>query len=276
MHLIKMEDNPLVSIITVVRNGENTLENTIRSVLSQQEINYEYIVIDGNSQDTTLDIIKNYEKFIDIWISEPDRGIYDAMNKGISYASGDFVVFMNAGDQFATQNICSNIFTFYDDEVQSIDVIYGDFIAKDENTGMQLLVKAKPIENIWKGMTFSHQSVFIRTSVLKKYPFDLKYRIVSDFNQIINIYMDNYKFHYFPQPFSLVTISGLSYSNIYTTLEQIRVVKSNKPFSLKVLYFILKLFIDLIRAGLGTHCITQLRKFKWRYLIKLKSLFIFL
>jgi glycosyltransferase involved in cell wall biosynthesis len=97
-------DKPLISVITVVFNGAQYLENTIRSVVGQVYANVEYIIIDGGSTDGSLEIIRNYSEQIDYWVSEPDRGIYDAMNKGLDAASGEWINFMNAGDAFHSKN----------------------------------------------------------------------------------------------------------------------------------------------------------------------------
>jgi putative colanic acid biosynthesis glycosyltransferase len=104
--------NLLISIITVVYNGEKFLEKTIKSVINQSYQNIEYIVIDGGSTDGTIDIIKKYKDRIDYWVSEKDDGIYDAMNKGLERASGDFVNFMNGGDTFYDKSVLEKIISF--------------------------------------------------------------------------------------------------------------------------------------------------------------------
>lgn len=112
---IFLEQNPLVSIITVVYNADNCLEETIKSVINQNYKNIEYIIIDGGSTDNTLSIIKKYEKQIKMWISEPDNGIYEAMNKGISLCQGEIVGIINAGDTY-TSNAISIVVESYQNQ----------------------------------------------------------------------------------------------------------------------------------------------------------------
>ena len=100
-----MRNKPLVSIVTVVYNGENFLEETIKSVINQTYENIEYIIIDGGSTDGTVDIIKKYEDKINYWVSEKDAGIYDAMNKGIEAFKGDYINFLNAGDSYVNNEV---------------------------------------------------------------------------------------------------------------------------------------------------------------------------
>jgi len=102
---------PLITVITVVLNGEKALEETIKSVISQTYPNVEYIIIDGGSTDGTLDIIKKYEDYIDYWVSEPDKGIYDAMNKGVDLTTGQWINFINAGDRFYDEDLIEEIFS---------------------------------------------------------------------------------------------------------------------------------------------------------------------
>jgi glycosyltransferase involved in cell wall biosynthesis len=107
---------PLVTIITVVFNGEKHLEQTIQSVISQTYNNVEYIIIDGGSTDGTVDIIRKYEEVIDYWVSEPDAGISDAMNKGISLATGILINHLHAGDKFAADTTLSSVVSSYNSE----------------------------------------------------------------------------------------------------------------------------------------------------------------
>lgn len=119
-----MNTPPLITIITVAYNAVKDIENTILSVLNQTYPNIEYIIIDGGSTDGTLDIIKKYEDKISYWVSEADKGIYDAMNKGALKATGEWLNFMNAGDTFYDQQVLEKVFK--DNDWSDADVIYGD------------------------------------------------------------------------------------------------------------------------------------------------------
>lgn len=128
---IKNNNMQKISIITVCFNAANGIERTIRSVISQSFINKEYIIIDGGSSDNTLNIISKYRNGVTKLISEKDNGIYDAMNKGIKYANGEWVIFMNAGDTFASPHVLSEILET--DIPQNVDFIYSDTYIKSSN-----------------------------------------------------------------------------------------------------------------------------------------------
>ena len=121
-----MNQQPTFSIITITYNAERWLERTILSVLSQSYPNIEYILIDGASKDKTVEIIKQYESGIASWISEPDKGLYDAMNKGLRRATGDYVWFLNAGDTLYTADTVQRIVASLKKKVSLPDVIYGE------------------------------------------------------------------------------------------------------------------------------------------------------
>ncbi len=177
------QNKPIVTVVTVTFNAEEYLEKTILSVIEQDYKNIEYIIVDGGSTDKTIEIIKKYEEKISFWISEPDEGIYDAMNKGVKYANGEFVNFMNAGDVFFDNTVCSRIFS---NEITA-DLIYGDTIFYD-NYGNEDLVKAKSLDKLWEAMIFNHNSLFAKKDLLVEFPFDLNNKIVADSKFVIDCY----------------------------------------------------------------------------------------
>lgn len=178
-----IENCPKISVITVCYNAVNEIEQTILSVIDQTYTNLEYIIVDGGSEDGTIDIIKKHEANIDKWLSEPDKGIYDAMNKGVRMASGEWVNFMNAGDCFYQSDVIETIFsskTKFD-----IFVLFGDVALRDK-AGCSEVIKANSVDFLKKGMPFNHQTAFVnRTSIV---PFDTKYKICSDYNFFYNLY----------------------------------------------------------------------------------------
>ena len=156
-------DSPLITVVTVVFNDVQHIEDTILSVVNQTYPNIEYIIIDGGSTDGTVDIIKKYEERIAYWVSEPDKGIYDAMNKGIQKATGEWINFMNAGDEFVDANVLDKL--FFAKTVANVDVIYGNTVrvSRDE----KWMTKADPIEFMKWNMPFCHQSSITKTSIMK-------------------------------------------------------------------------------------------------------------
>lgn len=255
---------PKLTIVTVTRNCELTLEQTILSIINQTYSNIEYIIIDGASTDKTKLILKKFEDFIDFSISEPDKGIYDAMNKGIALATGEWVNFMNAGDEFNDFNVCQLVAEQI--MCKNFNVIYGDRIVKDIETNSQIILKSRPLTQIWKGMVFTHQSTFIKLSDSKEILFDLRFKIVADYNQILMLYTKNNIFHYLPIVIARVSTGGVSYSNSKTIIEQIKVVHTYKPYSFKLLFFIFPLILSIIRTILGAKATSKIRKLKWKYI----------
>jgi glycosyltransferase involved in cell wall biosynthesis len=165
----------LITIITVTYNAEHCLERTIASVSSRKNHTIEYCVIDGGSSDGTLGVIRSHESVIDRWISEPDKGIYDAMNKGIELAQGEYLLFLNAGDELAL------------DPAELLPVlaerhvmVYGRCNMLHEN-GSLSYVKGKPLKNIGKlvrGTPLCHQAILYRRDSIGHY--DTRYRIIAD------------------------------------------------------------------------------------------------
>ena len=175
---------PILSVITVVYNNVNDIERTLLSVLNQTYGSIEYIIVDGLSNDGTLEIIKRYEARIAKLISEKDKGIYDAMNKGLTLASGDYVIFMNSGDEFFATDTVAQVFA----SVPDADIYYGETEMIDDggNSLGQRRHKA-PQTFTWRGfklgMSISHQAIYIKRSLIA--PYDPKYQLSADIDWII-------------------------------------------------------------------------------------------
>lgn len=204
------EEKPLISIITVVFNGEKYLEETIQSVINQTYDNVEYIIIDGGSTDGTLEIIKRYEDNIDYWSSEPDRGIYDAMNKGLIVASGEFVNFLNGGDKFYRPDLLEDIFS--NRTVGCSDLVYGDFFVVSSEGKPVRAIKATLLskQSIKKGMVVNHQSVFVRKAKCPYY--DLSYKYKAEWKWLIDILytQEDVKTAYIAGPVVYYRLGGFS------------------------------------------------------------------
>ena len=187
---------PKISIITVCYNAETLIERTVRSILNQTYANIEYVIVDGNSTDKTMEIIRDILSEIPVEtggapslqpkiISEPDNGIYDAMNKGLALATGDYVWFINAGDEIYEPTTLENLMPFFE---QNADVIYGDTVRVDEGRNVLGLREKRPPKTFtWKtfrmGMMVCHQSILIAKNIAPKY--DLHYKISADIDWII-------------------------------------------------------------------------------------------
>lgn len=199
--------NPLVSVITVVYNDAAHIMQTMESVLSQTYKHIEYIVIDGGSTDDTVDIIRTKDNQLSFFVSEKDKGIYDAMNKGVAHANGEWVIFMNCGDFFYDSDVLQNVFKDYIDTGEAY--IYGDTLLLGSNFN-NVVVKATVREGERKYMAGFHQSILTRTKELKKYPFSLKYKLISDMAFYYNLYKRNSRSYYYQGVISKYDLSGIS------------------------------------------------------------------
>ena len=257
------EDKPLISIITVVFNGEKYLEETIQSVINQTYDNVEYIIIDGGSTDGTLDIIKKYEDQIDYWVSEKDKGIYDAMNKGIDLATGEWINFMNAGDGFYKDNTLSEIFV--NNKYQNMKILYGDVETNYGN--FKVIHKAGSLSNLYKSMQFSHQSIFFNSKYHKENKYNLSYKLSADYLNIISIYSEEKdSFLYLNTPISIVNTDGVSEINIFhSVLEHWKAVKQIKKNNLKLdFYYIISLGKQYLKNRFISDCLlTKFRNIKY-------------
>lgn len=199
---------PLVTVVTVCYNAVAELEKTIQSVFNQTYENIEYIIIDGGSKDGTMDVIQKYVDRLAYWVSEKDKGIYDAMNKGIDRATGSWVNFMNAGDVFCNNGVIKDIFEYND--LSNFSAIYGDcYVSKSDQ--LQYL-KASNIKKIQTQMPFCHQSSFIRKTRLR---FSIDLKIAADYQMIYEYYRMNgiSSFLYISKPISIFDATGISTTN---------------------------------------------------------------
>ena len=187
--------SPRISIITVVFNAAGAIENTILSVLNQTYRNIEYIIIDGGSTDGTVDIMKKYEKQISYWTSQADAGIYDALNKGIDAAAGDWIGLLNTGDVFAKSTTIEEVFS---KDFSAFDVLYGNSWAVDKEGNVFYSNADAPLNSMWKFAVYRHGASFVKAELHKKIKFSLdkKLGFSADFDHIYKLYKNNCKFHY--------------------------------------------------------------------------------
>jgi len=208
--------NPLVTIVTVTYNAGPWLPETIRSVQEQTFQDYEHVFVDGKSTDNTLDIIQQQAPHAKC-VSEPDRGIYDAMNKGASLAKGEWIIFMNAGDAFYDPNVLKLVFGDSSPNLEDYDFIYGGVVA---NFGdYQVNYRPAPLDSMWRGSPFRHQSLFARTRLLLKRPFDLQFRICADHDFVYYYYKRGHKFKRFE---SMLSIGDFTRSSVAECFWDIR------------------------------------------------------
>jgi glycosyltransferase involved in cell wall biosynthesis len=217
---------PRISIISVTFNAGQFLEKTILSILNQDCSDFEYIIIDGNSTDNTLDIIQNHESKISQgeytlgpehfhWMSEADKGLYDAMNKGLKMAKGEYVWFINAGDKIHSNNTLHGIIECLNQN-PSCDVLYGKSLMIDQEDKIlgnmrKTAPKGLTKKSLLKGLVVCHQAILVKKEITPFY--NLQYRIASDYDWVINIlgisqqniYIDNYLSNYM--------VSGISSKN---------------------------------------------------------------
>ncbi|MCI6485984.1 MAG: glycosyltransferase [Bacteroidales bacterium] len=170
-----------VTVVTAVLNDAGHIEQTILSVISQTDIEIEYIIVDGGSKDGTLELIGKYKDKISLLISEPDRGVYDAMNKGIKYSTGDFVYFLNSGDVLLNPSILSKI--KLEELKERNAIIYGNVVVAYGN--IEALEKPRPFfksKMKFKGIGICHQSMFFPGELIRNEKYDLSYNIAADYD----------------------------------------------------------------------------------------------
>ena len=211
---------PRVSIITIVYNGEQHLEQTIKSVLHQTYPAIEYIIIDGGSTDGSIDIIKKYENQLSYWVSEKDQGVSDAFNKGIRKASGEIVGLINADDWYEKETVERVVRA-----MESYDVGYGDLrYWKDEKP--EVIVKASH-HYLVNEMTLNHPTVFIKAKVYKDFGlFSLKYKYAMDYELLLRLKLKGCRFVYIPELLANMRWEGVSDKQWYSACKEVWSIKN--------------------------------------------------
>ncbi|MDR3350102.1 MAG: glycosyltransferase [Prevotellaceae bacterium] len=211
---------PLVSIITVTYNAEKYLEQTIKSVTAQSYKNIEYILIDGQSTDGTAAIIRRYREHIACFLSEPDNGVYDAMNKGIRKASGELIGIINASD-FYQPDAVENIVRAWTGHPQ-YGIFYGNANFYFGNSRFFKEKKAAPdMANLYKGLCFCHASVFVTKATYRQHGlFDLRYRLSGDFDFALRNYKAGTPFFYIDKVIANFRTGGLSAQNSRDSMQE--------------------------------------------------------
>lgn len=211
-----------LSIVTVCYNAAATIEATFQSVLEQDYIDYEYIVIDGKSQDETPKLALQYkEEFLKKGVhfqvvSESDKGIYDAMNKAIRLAQGTWIYFLNADDSLYAKDTLSNVFSRK--VVSDYDVIYGRVLKIKGAT--EEMRSHDPVDTIVRRLPFCHQGAFTKTIHMKKELFDLQYTICADYNFFLHIYLQGKQFLKIDTIIAKFSMNGLSSNHFYKMLKE--------------------------------------------------------
>ena len=225
-----------ISIVTTAYNSEKTIEDTIKSVLSQEYENYEHIIVDGDSKDNTMEIVKKYEEKYKgrlKYISEPDKGIYDAMNKGIQMATGDVIGLLNSDDIYSNSETLTKIAKAFKEN--NCDGTYGNLYYVDEETMSKVYRKwISGKGKVTRGWIPAHPTLYLKKEVYdKKGLYSLKYRVVSDYDYMVKLGLDkNIKLYYINDFLIHMRFGGASNSNLkgylYNFKESYRILKDNQ------------------------------------------------
>jgi glycosyltransferase involved in cell wall biosynthesis len=237
-----------VSLITVTYNSEKYIETCIKSVINQDYLNIEYIIIDGNSNDNTKQIINEYKDNISMFISENDKGIYDALNKGIEISTGDIVGLLHSDDLLHDNNVISRIVKSFQSDT---DCVYSDSYYINQITNKKTRYYSSNNFTNWKfsiGLMPSHPTIYFRSKVLKEYQlYNINYKIASDFDLILRHFI-SYKCRskYIKDIWVIMReggVSTLGYSSkIKITKELLKSCRENKVYTNKFLLSIRYLF----------------------------------
>lgn len=202
-----MTPAPLLSIVTITRQNRDGLAMTAQSIATQTRDDYEWIVIDGASNDGTVQLLERYSPKPDIVLSEPDQGIYDAMNKGLTRANGAYTLFLNAGDRLATAETLEHIYTEL--SAHCPDFLYGDSYEQSHD-GNRDIKPARSHTKAALGLFTHHQAMIYKTEILKKLRYNTDYKIAADYDLTLQFLKKAQNIYYTPTPVCVFISGGLS------------------------------------------------------------------
>ena len=217
---------PLVSVITVVYNGAETLEKCMLSVFEQSYSSVEYIVVDGGSKDGTTALLEKHDAKIDYWVSEPDKGIYNAMNKGLALATGEIISILNADDRYLPDTLTQVVSKF---KVSSCDIVYGNTKKVKVIDGQEYGDILRPNFDLMpRNMGLIHPSTFLRRKVYDEVGnFNETYKISADYDLLLRVYLKNYQFEYLDETLTVFAVGGASNLSCQSYVEGYEIVKSH-------------------------------------------------
>lgn len=209
-----------LSIITVNLNNRDGLQKTIDSILSQTWTDYEWIVIDGGSTDGSRELVEKYREHFAYWCSEPDKGVYNAMNKGIAMANGEYLNFMNSGDVFYAKDTLQHFFS----KDGKGDILYGDWIDKYHHDELlREIPEDKLDETLWH-QNICHQAMFIKRDLLKEKGYDESMKILADWHWNTQMYLSGKTFHWVQVVVCRYDMYGMSRENTPLNAEECKKV----------------------------------------------------
>lgn len=259
-------DIPKVSIVTACFNSAKTIRDTIESVINQTYQNIEYIIIDGGSTDGTVDIIKEYEPHIAKWVSEPDEGIYDAMNKGIKMVTGEIIGIINSDDWYRINTVELVINQFFKNK--NIELFHGDNEIYDTDDNLLFMIKPdQDYKNLRHNMVINHPGCFITKEAYKKYGvYKTDYRLAADYELILRMFINGALFQYVDRVLASMRTGGIGYRSAFASCQESRdiVIEYGCPHIIAYKDYYFKISKIRIRK--------MLEKLKLQSLIRLKRM----
>ncbi len=261
---------PLISLVTVVYNGEKLIAETLQSAVSQTYKNIELVIIDGGSKDDTVNVAKQFSSRTSVLISEPDKGIYDAMNKGVKAAKGEWIYFLNVGDRFYDERVLEDIFSR---DLAEVDFIYAQVETINEPTGINYINGSKvTMSDFYHRYPICHQATFTRKKAFEETgEYNLTYKLAADTEWFARFFKRHEnKALFVPRIVSYYDVQGASYhKRMQGYKEYIRFAQKHFPytvaFRIRMFYPLIWLKVKIIRVFQETSL------FKWYRRIRFGS-----